>query len=94
MNLGPVKCPSCGETHDLVYSPLMKASNPPVVMFTCANCFAEFSQRTNELSGYDMEMESLLQVKNATRNQLKVYIRNHPNTYSRIALLRPDIGEL
>lgn len=94
MNLEQVKCPRCGETHNLVYSPLMKASNPPVVMFTCAVCFAEFRQRTNELSDYDMEIESLLQVKHATKNQLKVYIRNHPNTYSRIVLLRPDIKGL
>ena len=94
MNLEQVKCPRCGERHNLVYSPLMKASNPPIVMFTCARCFAEFRQRTNDLDKYDAQIESLLQVKNATKNQLKVYVRNNPNAYQRVRMLRPDIEEL
>ncbi len=89
-----VKCPRCGEMHNLVYNPLMKASCPPVVMFTCAVCFAEFSQRTNNLNDYEMEIESLLQVKNASKNQLKVYVRNNPSSYSRVLLMRPDIKGL
>lgn len=94
MKLESIRCPRCGETHNLVYNALMKASNPPVVMFTCANCFAEFSQRTNKLSDYDVKIESLLQVRNATKNQLKVYVRNNPSAYQRVRMLRPDIEEL
>ena len=94
MKLETIKCPRCGERHNLVYSPLMKASKPPVVMFTCAVCFAEFRQMTDDLDDYDVELESLLNVKTATKNQLKVYIRNHPNAYSRVLALRPDIEGL